>query len=258
MPQAEVQDTFAGRAQRFDEHYAAVRGRVRLDLVLERLRQRLPPPPARVLDAGGGTGAFAVPLAAEGYDVTLVDRSPEWLARARSKADAAGVNLRLLQASLETVSGAELGTFDAILSHAVLMYVDDPQAGLRALHSVADDGAVLSLLEKNGDGVALRPGLEGDYAEARRLLSHRVSINRLGIENRAYSVGEWRTMLAASGWQMEDWVGIRLFSDHAPDDLDPDAYRSLLELERAAGSVDPYRQVARLVHFVARATPKAR
>jgi 2-polyprenyl-3-methyl-5-hydroxy-6-metoxy-1,4-benzoquinol methylase len=56
-------------------------GAVRLDLVLERLQGRLPPPPARVIDVGGGTGALAVPLAAAGYEVTLIDASEEWLDR---------------------------------------------------------------------------------------------------------------------------------------------------------------------------------
>ena len=57
------EDRFAGRADGFDEHYTEPRGRVRLDLVLERLNHALPSPPARILDAGGGTGAFAIPLA---------------------------------------------------------------------------------------------------------------------------------------------------------------------------------------------------
>ena len=33
----------------------------------------LPPPPARVLDVGGGPGAYALVMAAPGYEVTPVD-----------------------------------------------------------------------------------------------------------------------------------------------------------------------------------------
>ena len=36
--------------------------------------------PLRVLDLGGGTGGTAVPLAAAGHDVTVVDPSPDALA----------------------------------------------------------------------------------------------------------------------------------------------------------------------------------
>ena len=250
-----VGDTFAGKAEWFDEHYGTVRGRVRLDLVLERLKHLLPPPPARVLDAGGGTGAYAIPLAEAGHDVTVLERSAEWLERCRLNAAAAGVDVQLVEGSVETAANTVAAPFDTVLCHAVLMYLPDPTAGLRALRSVAREGAVLSLLEKNRDGLALRPGLQGDFAEAHRLLTERDSAGRLGIQNRAHSVGEWGAMLEASGWQMEDWVGIRLFSDLAPDDLDADTYESLLNLERAVGAIDPYRQVARLVHVVARAIP---
>lgn len=249
-----TEDRFAGRAEGFDEHYTEPRGRVRLDLVLERLHDALPPPPARILDAGGGTGAFAIPLARMGYGVTLLDQSAEWLDQAHTKAVAAGVSLELINLGLGSLTDAGLGPFDAIMCHAVLTYVDEPGAALRTLRSAAAPGAVLSLLEKNRDGLALRPGLQGDYVEAHRLLTERDSIGRLGVENRAHDVAEWLAMMDDAGWSPDDWVGIRLFSDHAPDDLSADAYASLLDLERAAGVIDPYRQLARLVHFVARAT----
>ncbi|MEJ7803087.1 MAG: methyltransferase domain-containing protein, partial [Candidatus Limnocylindria bacterium] len=243
-----MDDRFAGRANGFDEHYTEPRGRVRLDLVLERLNGVLPPPPARILDAGGGTGAFAIPLARVGYNVTVVNQSADWLEHARSKADAAGVELALVNIGLESLTDAGLEPFDAILCHAVLMYVEDPAVMLLTLRSVAAPGAVISLLEKNRDGIALRPGLQGDYAEAHRLLTERDSVGRLGVENRAYAVSEWLAMLHDAGWVSDDWVGIRLFSDHARDDLTAEEYASLLDLERAAGAIDPYRQISRLVH----------
>lgn len=55
---------------------------------------------APVLDLGTGSGRVAVPLAAEGHDVTGVDTSAVMLARARARADAAGVRLRLEHADL--------------------------------------------------------------------------------------------------------------------------------------------------------------
>src|SRR4051794_2275936 len=55
-----------------------------LELVRTRelLKARLPAPPARVLDVGGGTGAHAAWLAADGYDVVLVDLVPAHVHRA--------------------------------------------------------------------------------------------------------------------------------------------------------------------------------
>ena len=46
------------------------------------LSRTLPPAPADVLDVGGATGAYAGPLAREGYRVTVVDPVPEHVAAA--------------------------------------------------------------------------------------------------------------------------------------------------------------------------------
>ena len=61
-------------------HYASVPEQQRLGpLSLERVRtwellgRYLPPPPAVVLDIGGAAGIYALPLAADGYQVHLVD-----------------------------------------------------------------------------------------------------------------------------------------------------------------------------------------
>src|SRR2546430_15107286 len=81
------EDRFAGKADWFDRGYRETsHGRARLELVLERILASLPGRPTRVLDAGGGTGAFAIPLAALGHDVTVLDRSTEWLGVAERRA----------------------------------------------------------------------------------------------------------------------------------------------------------------------------
>jgi ubiquinone/menaquinone biosynthesis C-methylase UbiE len=53
-------------------------GRDRLEFVRtwELLERHLPPPPARVLDIGGGPGTYALPLRDGGYDVELLDPVP--------------------------------------------------------------------------------------------------------------------------------------------------------------------------------------
>lgn len=79
----------------------------------------------------------------------------------KSQADAASVNLRLLQLGLESLADAGFEPFPAMLCHAVLMYVEEPTIALGGLRSVAADGAVLSLLEKNRDGLALAAGAPG-------------------------------------------------------------------------------------------------
>src|SRR4051794_36848803 len=75
----------------YRESERLARNRLEFVRTRELLRARLPPPPARVLDVGGGTGAHAVWLAGDGYEVELIDLVPAHVEAAR----AAGVNARL-------------------------------------------------------------------------------------------------------------------------------------------------------------------
>jgi SAM-dependent methyltransferase len=55
---------------------------------MELLERLLPTPPARVLDAGGGPGTYAAPLARRGYRVHLVDPVPLHVDQARQASGA--------------------------------------------------------------------------------------------------------------------------------------------------------------------------
>ncbi len=83
---------------------------------------------ASVLDLGCGTGNHAMPLAARGYTITAVDRSPDMLAIARAKDAAAAV--RWLAGDVRTVdAGAHCDA--ALMMFAVLGY-QQSNAGVRA------------------------------------------------------------------------------------------------------------------------------
>jgi SAM-dependent methyltransferase len=82
----------------------------------------------RALDLGCGTGGHALELAARGYDVVGIDRSPEMLERARARSSAA-------RFELGEIGNLDLGeTFDAaLMMFAVLGYQvgnSDVQAAL--------------------------------------------------------------------------------------------------------------------------------
>jgi hypothetical protein len=59
--------------------------------------------------------------------------------------------------------------------------------------------------------------------------------------------------LARRGCPTVAWYGVRVFTDHLgyDDDLTPDDFATVCELEWRAGERDPYRSVARLFHLVA-------
>jgi ubiquinone/menaquinone biosynthesis C-methylase UbiE len=64
--------------------------RIRTQAILAR---HLPPRPAVILDVGGAAGAYAFPLAKQGYEVHLIDPVELHLEQARSYAKASGVTL---------------------------------------------------------------------------------------------------------------------------------------------------------------------
>jgi ubiquinone/menaquinone biosynthesis C-methylase UbiE len=59
--------------------------RVRTQEILSRV---LPPPPGRIVDVGGAAGVYSSWLAAQGYEVHLVDASPRLVAEARTRSAA--------------------------------------------------------------------------------------------------------------------------------------------------------------------------
>jgi 2-polyprenyl-3-methyl-5-hydroxy-6-metoxy-1,4-benzoquinol methylase len=80
---------------------------------LAHLKPLLPPPPARVLEAGCGRGALAVALAELGYTVTGVDRDPEMAAAATKR------GVPAIQAEIHDVSGEyDVVLFTRSLHHA--------------------------------------------------------------------------------------------------------------------------------------------
>jgi S-adenosylmethionine-dependent methyltransferase len=92
------------------------RHRTEFAVTLRALVEHLPPPPARVLDCGGGPGRYAIELNRRGYEVTLFDLSSECLRLAREKAAEAGVTLAGLEKGTATnLSRFPDNTFDAVL-----------------------------------------------------------------------------------------------------------------------------------------------
>jgi SAM-dependent methyltransferase len=212
----------------------------------------------RVLDIGPGQGTQALRLARAGHLVTGLESDPRMLAELRAAVAAETPDVRERFVALGG-DGRETGRhfgpacFDVVLCHGVLMYVPDPEPMLAALARVLSPGGLLSLLVRNGDALAVRPGLQGDWAGAIEAFRADGYTNRLGLATRADRRGPLTAVLDGIGVPLRAWYGVRVFtdtaSDHARAPQDPHELRLLLDAEEQAGRTDPYRGVAALTHL---------
>ncbi|MFE2447035.1 class I SAM-dependent methyltransferase [Streptomyces melanosporofaciens] len=211
----------------------------------------------RVLDVGVGQGTQALRLARAGHEVTGLESDPTMLETARTALadEPEGIRrrVRLLEGDgRETGAHFLPGAFDVVLCHGVLMYLPEPDPLLAGLARVLAPGGLLSLLVRNGDALALRPGLAGDWDTALTAFDTPSYTNRIGLPVRADRREELTETLTAIGAPLRVWYGVRVFTDLAPDDAEPPGspeWERLLAAEERAGRTDPYRAVAALLHL---------
>lgn len=209
----------------------------------------------RVLDVGMGQGTQALRLARAGHKVTGLEQDPKMLAVAREalSAEPEGIRerVRLIEGDGQDTGVHFLpGSFDVVLCHGVLMYVEEPDPLLAGLARMLAPGGLLSLLVRNGDALAMRPGLAGDWAGALPAFDTVAYTNRLGLNVRADRLSALTATLAGIGAPLHTWYGVRVFTDTAADDAPlPDDVDALLTVEERAGKTDPYRGVAALLHL---------
>ena len=236
-------------------------GRVRNAVVWEALTAALAdvgPAPLSVLDAGGGTGGFAVPLAALGHRVTVVDPSPDSLAALAQRAAEEGADAAIdaVQGDLTTLLDAVApGSVDVVLCHSVLELADDPAAGVATVAATLRPGGLASVVAANRSAAVLSRALAGRFDEAAAALDD--PDGRWGAQDaarRRFGRDELVALLAGAGLVAAEVHGVRVFTDLVPGallDTDAAAFEALVRLEVAAAARDPYRDLATQLHVLA-------
>jgi len=237
------------------------RSRVRTAVVWHVLRTALEERegPLDVLDIGGGTGGFAVPLADLGHTVTVVDPSPDALAaleRRVVEAEGAAGRVRARQGDFAgLLDVVDPGSADVVLCHGVLEQVDDPGQALAGVASCLRPGGLLSLLAANRSAVVLSRAVAGHFAEARHALED--PAGRWGDRDpvpRRFTPEELVSLAGLHGLDVRRVSGIRVFADLVPGTLvdgEPGAMEALVELEAAVADSPAFLAVATQVHVLA-------
>ena len=213
----------------------------------------------RVLDVGGGSGMFAVPLARLGHDVTVVDPSADALATLRRRADTAGAGARvrgiqgdgdLLHEVLPAADAGD-GGYDLALCHYVLEVVDDPAVTLREISRALRPGGQVSVATANRAGAVLGRAVAGHPVEALALLEDRdPAPARAKPARRRFTPQDLLALVEGAGLRPGPWRGISVVADllEATTGAEPRAVRAL---ELALAEQSPYRDIATGLHVLA-------
>jgi ubiquinone/menaquinone biosynthesis C-methylase UbiE len=115
--------------------------------IVEILTTRRTSSSEKVLDAGCGTGLYAIALAYAGFHVTGIDYAPGMLARAQAKVtDALATSLSFQQMDLNKRLKFPASSFDHAICISVLQAVPNPTFTLGELWRVLKPGGTLVLL----------------------------------------------------------------------------------------------------------------
>jgi len=258
---------FENDASRYAAYLQTPEGRLRADLAFANLQEFLPPSRGtnslRALDLGCGTGAAAIHLARLGIHVTLLDSSPAMLELANRTTVESAVSERI------TIKGGDAGqlakifakdSFDIILCHNILEYVEDPGAVLRgAVHVMRDSNATVSVLVRNQAGEVLKAALQtGDLAAAEQALTAEWGEESLyGGQVRLFTPETLEASLKDASLKINARRGVRVVADYLPAQISrPAEYERILALERSLGKRREFFGVARYMQCLAsRATP---
>lgn len=259
----QTDNRFQPDAGKYAAYLNTPEGRLRLDLTFANLQEFLPALQANnslsALDLGCGTGAVAVRLAQLGFHVTLLDSSLAMLDIAERAAIDPGVSDKMVLKHGDAAQSASLfrcGSFDLILCHNLLEYVDDPGAVLcGAARVMRGSSAIFSVLVRNQAGEALKAAIQsGDLAAAKEGLTAEWGQESLyGGKVRLFTSVSLRNMLKAASFRVIAERGVRVIVDYLPPQVSrSDEYERILELERKLGSRAEFAAMARYIHVLAR------
>ena len=239
--------------------YDAPKGQLRLQLVQQELLAQVPALTSgqslRILDIGCGLGQITALCASLGHEVVASDLSADMIAESRRRLERTvsgkQTQVQFIQAALQELPLHVNGQFELVIFHAVLEWLEQPQAGLQAVVPWLKPEGVLSLMFYNRHALIFKNLLRGHF---RKIEQQQFGGEAGGLTPQhpldPHDVEQW---LHEAGLQITSKRGIRCFFDYMDINMNRVAERErpsppfedIVRLEQHYGVIEPYRSLAR-------------
>ena len=201
----------------------------------------------RILDFGAGF-CITSDYYARYHDVTAVEPNKEMYDLRVKNND-----YELVTQGIDYLKSVANGTYDVVICHNVLEYVDNIDAYLKELMRVVKPGGLLSIVKHNEYGKVLAFVVLNDNPKAAlELLEPGNAQDSMFGQRKVYDDTYLSATLAPQMTHV-DTYGIRTFyglSSNNDIKFNDDWYKSMLELEIKASTIDAFKQVAFFHHLL--------
>ena len=199
-----------------------------------------------ILDFGSGEGVTANHFA-ENNNVVAIEPSEDMLVNRW-----ADFEYKQIQGDVTKLLDFEDNTFDMIICHNVLEYIEDKKSVLDELHRVLKSQGVLSIVKHNRAGRVMQMAVLLDELEkANELLDGKNSTASKFGAIRYYEdemISKW-----SPGLTIKDCLGIRTFWDlqQNQEKHNSEEWQSrMMQLEMRVSQMDEYRKIAFFHHLL--------
>ena len=225
-------------------------GRMFYDLIYRQLNisndRRL-----KILDFGAGF-CLTADHYAEHHDVTAVEPNEEMY-----NLRVSNHNYRLVPQGTTYLSTVKDHSFDVVICHNVLEYVDDMAPVLNQLERILKPNGILSVVKHNDPGRVMTYAVLNDNPKAALELLNKDHAEDSMFGSRSVYSNEYLAAFFSGRLVPAAAFGLRTFyglSSNNEIKFSDEWYQSMLELETKAGTMDEYRRIAFFNHLIFRKT----
>lgn len=245
----EIESYYDKKSESYDEIFSTLYFKVYDAITWKYLEPYVPTDSdALVLDAGGGTGRWAIRIAAKGCKVVLIDSSERMLKAADKKVKEKGLQHKVtLKKGDIAKTGYADETFDMILCEHALFLFKEPDVVIKELQRILKKKAPLIISAQNRyvqslSSLSGKPSVDNVERAFKVLVSeeHECMTKDGKVKIYTWAPQEFRTMLERNGFHVEKMVGkgvtmpLRIRQEFFLERRHPeDLFNKILQLELA-------------------------